>query len=86
MADVKNVITLGIGSSPGSIKFFILVGLDVNPHTAPRAITANPKAGRITAYAKVDAITADEREGRITACDKVGAITANEKVGRITAN
>ena len=31
MADVQNVITLGIGSAPGSIKFFVLMGLDTNP-------------------------------------------------------
>jgi hypothetical protein len=31
MADVKNVITLGIGSAPGNIRYFVLFGLDVNP-------------------------------------------------------
>jgi hypothetical protein len=29
MADVQNIITLGIGSAPGSIKFFLTVGLDI---------------------------------------------------------
>ena len=29
MADVKNIITGGIGASPGSIHFFLLGGLDV---------------------------------------------------------
>jgi hypothetical protein len=28
MADVKNIITLGIGASPGYIRHFVLVGLD----------------------------------------------------------
>lgn len=31
MSDVQNVITLGIGSAPGDIHFFLLLGLDVNP-------------------------------------------------------
>jgi hypothetical protein len=31
MADVQNVITLGIGSAPGDIHFFLLFGLDVSP-------------------------------------------------------
>lgn len=26
---IKNVITLGIGASPGNIKFFLLLGLDI---------------------------------------------------------
>jgi len=26
---IKNVITLGIGSSPGNIKYFLLLGLDI---------------------------------------------------------
>ena len=38
MADVQNVITLGIGSAPGSIKFFVLMGLDTNPAAAVTGI------------------------------------------------
>lgn len=34
MADVKNVISLGIGASPGDIHFFLLVGLDTRPVVA----------------------------------------------------
>lgn len=34
MADVQNVTTLGIGSAPGSIHFFLLLGLDINPIAA----------------------------------------------------
>ena len=40
MADVQNVITLGIGSAPGSIKFFVLMGLDTNPVAAVTGIVA----------------------------------------------
>jgi len=40
MADVKNVITLGIGAAPGNIKWFITVGLDTSP-ALPRQILAN---------------------------------------------
>ena len=35
MSDVQNIITLGIGSAPGDIHFFLLLGLDVS---APSAI------------------------------------------------
>ena len=31
MADVQNAITLGIGSAPGNIRYFVLFGLDVAP-------------------------------------------------------
>jgi len=31
MADLQNIITLGIGSAPGNIRYFVLLGLDVNP-------------------------------------------------------
>ena len=34
MSDVQNIITLGIGSAPGDIHFFLLLGLDVNPAVA----------------------------------------------------
>jgi hypothetical protein len=34
MADIQNVITLGIGSAPGNIRYFVLVGLDVSPVAA----------------------------------------------------
>lgn len=34
MPDVEVVITQGIGSAPGSIKFFVLYGLDTNPAAA----------------------------------------------------
>ena len=27
---IKNVITLGIGASPGNIKYFLLLGLDIS--------------------------------------------------------
>ena len=37
MSDVQNIITLGIGSAPGDIHFFLLLGLDVNP-VAPSVI------------------------------------------------
>ena len=34
MSDVQNIITLGIGSAPGDIHFFLLLGLDINPAAA----------------------------------------------------
>ena len=39
MADIKNVITQGIGASPGSVKFFITMGLDIGAAAAPSATT-----------------------------------------------
>lgn len=31
MSDIQNVTTLGIGSNPGSLSFFLLMGLDTYP-------------------------------------------------------
>ena len=39
MADIKNIITLGIGASPGNISFFLLLGLDTAP--SPRYLDLN---------------------------------------------
>jgi len=39
VADVKNIITKGIGASPGSIHFFVLFGLDVGMFSAPTSRT-----------------------------------------------
>ena len=41
MADVQNIITLGIGSAPGDIHFFLLVGLDVSPPSAIGHVTVS---------------------------------------------
>jgi len=53
MADVKNIITLGIGAEPGSIHFFVLVGLDVGvqvpvPLTLPSRSTSPTLKDRST--------------------------------------
>jgi hypothetical protein len=48
MADVQNVITLGIGSAPGSIKFFILMGLDTNP--APATVIGDVTSSDASVY------------------------------------
>jgi hypothetical protein len=37
MADVKNIITLGIGASPGSLTWFITTGLE-SDNAAPSAV------------------------------------------------
>ena len=40
MADVKNIITLGIGASPGKIMWFITVGLEPAAEEALTGIVA----------------------------------------------
>ena len=54
---IKNVITLGIGSSPGNIKYFLLLGLDIG------AVAAAPAERTYTVDAEVRTwdISADPR-------------------------
>ena len=39
MANAKNVVTFGIGATPGSLLYFILTGLGVEPLSAPTSRT-----------------------------------------------
>jgi hypothetical protein len=56
MADVQNIITKGIGSAPGNIRYFVLFGLDVNPiNIVPIALTAltlQPRSVSMTVQAR----------------------------------
>jgi hypothetical protein len=53
MADVQNIITKGIGSAPGNIRYFVLFGLDVNPiNIVPIALTLQPRSVSMTVQAR----------------------------------
>ena len=64
MADVQNIITLGVGSTPGNIKFFVLLGLDAAPPA--------PVLGTI-------ALTADSRSASLTADSRSGTLTLDTR-------
>jgi len=71
MADVKNMITDGIGASPGSVHFFLLMGLDVNPSTTvPLALTASSRSLAMTAEARSVSLTVATRGRALTAEDR----------------
>jgi hypothetical protein len=64
MADVKNLITLGIGASPGTLKFVVLLGLDVA--TQGLGLTADSRSAALTAASRTTDLTADTRSGGLT--------------------
>jgi hypothetical protein len=67
MADVQNVVTLGIGSAPGSIRYFVLVGLDANPTTfAPLALTPEARSTGLTPDTRSTGLTPDTRGVALT--------------------
>lgn len=67
MADVQHIITLGIGSAPGAITWFVLSGLDTNPtNVVPLALTAATRGTALTADTRSAALTADTRSATFT--------------------
>ena len=69
MADVQNVITLGIGSDPGSIKFFLTLGLDIGEElavVAGLALTADSRSTGLTAASRSTGLTPESRSGALT--------------------
>ena len=67
MADVQNIITLGIGSAPGDIRYFVLMGLDVSPSTAePITLTLNARSAALTLETRSLGLTLDTRSAALT--------------------
>jgi hypothetical protein len=63
MADIQNQITLGIGSAPGNIRYFVLLGLDVNPSTVtPLALTPETRSTGLTPDTRSTGLTPDTRD------------------------
>ena len=70
---IKNLITLGIGCSPGSAKYLLLVGLDIGAEIAvtgivdltlrPRtaALTLAPRTADLTLRSRSTVLTLEER-------------------------
>lgn len=67
MADVRNIITLGIGSAPGDIRYFVLFGLDVNPVTLePVPLTLRARSTGLTLETRSLALTLNPRSIALT--------------------
>ena len=61
------MITLGIGSAPGNIRYFVLLGLDVNPSTAtPLALAAATRGTSLTPEERDVALTTATRNVALT--------------------
>lgn len=85
MTDVKNVVTLGIGASPGNIRYFVLVGLDITPlPITAQDVTGLAKLSSLTARAKVTSISGEGKVSRVVGRDKVTGITGEGKTSRLT--
>lgn len=59
MADVQNVITLGIGSAPGNIRYFIMTGLDIS--VAVPAVTPANRTYVVPAENRTYVVPAEDR-------------------------
>ncbi len=67
MADVKNIITDGIGASPGNIRYFILSGLDINlVTTVPIDLTLRPRSSALTLESRSADLTLHARSSDLT--------------------
>ena len=70
MPDVENVITQGIGSAPGNIRYFVLVGLDVNPSAAaPVGLTLRRRGVGLTLETRSAGLTLKRRSVALTVED-----------------
>jgi len=70
MADVKNIITLGIGSSPGKIMWFITMGLETEAAlTGIIALTVQERELATTTGARI-ATTTGRRAVDLTVKDR----------------
>ena len=64
---IKNVITLGIGSSPGSIKYFLLLGLNISEVTGVVDLTLPDRATALTLPPRTAVLTLHDRSIDLTA-------------------
>ena len=69
MADVKNIVSLGIGASPGNIRYFVLVGLDINPVVIPIPLTLLPRSAGLTLDNRDTALAIEPRPTSLTIKD-----------------
>lgn len=68
MANIQNIITLGIGSDPGSIKWFVTFGLGIGEAILGQLnLTAETRTTSLTAETREVALTAETRAISLTA-------------------
>lgn len=63
---IKNIITLGIGVTPGSIKPFLLLGLDISTVTGVVDLTLQDRSTALTLTARTAALTLEDRSLALT--------------------
>lgn len=83
MADVQNVITLGIGSAPGDIRHFVLVGLDVNPVTLV-PLTLKARGVGLTLQSKGTGLTLGAKGTGLTLQSKGTGLTLRSRSTGLT--
>ena len=66
---IKNIITLGIGASPGNIKYFLLLGLDISAVTGIVDLTLPPRSIALTLDERASALTLPPRTTALTLRD-----------------
>ena len=64
---IKDLITLGIGVAPGSIKYLLLVGLDISEMTGVVNLTLPDRATTLTLPPRTAALTLHDRSIDLTA-------------------
>jgi len=63
---IKNIITLGIGVTPGSIKPFLLFGLDISEVTGVVNLTLQDRTVALTLTPRVTTLTLQDRSQALT--------------------
>ena len=69
---IKNVVTLGVGCSPGSVKPFLLLGLDIGAEVAVTGIvdlTLRPRTTALTLGTRATGLTLQPRLTDLTLGD-----------------
>ena len=64
---IKNLVTLGIGCSPGNIKYFLTLGLDIGAAvTGVVDLTLRPRTVNLTLKPRTTALTLRDRSVNLT--------------------
>jgi hypothetical protein len=58
---IKNIITLGIGATPGNIKYFLLLGLDISEITGVVDLTLRDRTVALTLLPRTTDLTLCDR-------------------------
>ena len=66
---IKNVVTLGVGCSPGNIKYFLTLGLDIGAEIAVTGIvdlTLRPRTTALALSTRATALALRDRSASLT--------------------